>query len=170
MIIAKNTSLKEVRALAEICDKCGHCCQYSSGFLDGDDKKNIAKFLNISEEELQKNFLEEFEKFNTKRLRPKLLRKGKQYGVCVFYDEKVGCKIHEVKPLQCKLGNCKEYGEELSIWFLLNYFVDVNDPESIRQYNEYLKSGGKLIPGGKLEELVPDKEKLKKMLSFDMLK
>jgi len=126
--------------------------------------------LNISEEELQKNFLEEFEKFNTKSLRPKLLRKGKQYGVCVFYDEKVGCKIHEVKPLQCKLGNCKEYGEELSIWFLLNYFVDVNDPESIRQYNEYLKSGGKLIPGGNLEELVPDKEKLKKMLSFDMLK
>jgi len=170
MTITKQTPLKEVKALAEACDKCGHCCNYSSGFLIEEDKKKIAEFLGIDEKKLEKDFLEEFEKFNTKRLRPKLLRKGKQYGVCVFYDKKVGCKIHSVKPLQCKLGNCKEHGEELSIWFLLNYFVDANDPESIRQYNEYLKSEGKVIPGGKLEELVPDKEKLKKILSFEILR
>jgi len=170
MIIKKDTPLEKVKALAEKCDKCGHCCQYSSGFLADDDKKNIAKFLGITEEELEKKYLEEFEKFNKKRLRPKLLRDGKQYGVCVFYDKSVGCKIHEVKPLQCKLGNCKEHGEELSIWFLLNYFVNDDDPESIRQYNEYIKSGGKVIPGGKLDELVPDREKLKKILKFDILK
>jgi len=53
---------------------------------------------------------------------------------------------------------------------MLNYLVNKNDPESIRQYAAYLKSGGKTIPGGKLEELIPDKEKLKKILNFEQLK
>lgn len=53
---------------------------------------------------------------------------------------------------------------------MLNYLVNKDDPESIRQYSTYLKSGGKTIEGGKLEELVPDKEKLKKILSFEQLR
>ena len=106
----------------------------------------------ISEEELKKGFLEEAELFNKKILHPKLIReKGKIYGRCIFYDGNKGCTIHEVKPLECKTSiQCKDYGEELSVWFMVNHVVDVNDAESIRQYAQYIKSGGKVIPGAEL--------------------
>lgn len=52
---------------------------------------------------------------------------------------------------------------------MLNHQVNVNDPESIRQYAIYLKTHT-TIPGGELEELVPDKERLRKILDFTILK
>ena len=110
--------------------------------------------------------------FNKKILRPKLVReKNKTYGQCVFYDDAKGCTIHEVKPLECKTSiQCKDYGEDLSVWFMVNNIVDANDPESIRQFAQYIKSGGKIIPGASLEEIVPDKEKLRKILSYEILR
>lgn len=169
-MLKKNTPLKDVAELGAPCNKCGHCCSYGSGALADEDAGNIAHFLGISEEEFREKYLEETEKFNTKRFRPKLLKKDKPYGRCVFYEDKIGCKIHDVKPLQCKVNNCSEHGEELSIWFMLNYFVNKNDPESIRQFNAYLKSGGKTLPGGRLSDFVPDKKKLKRILKFEILK
>jgi len=152
------------------CDACKNGCRYGSGFLVGDDIKNIAKFKSISEKELKENFLEEKELFNTILLRPKLITKGKPYGKCIFFDEEKGCTVHPVKPLQCKISmGCKEYGEDLSLWFMLNHQVNPNDPESIRQYAIYLKTQ-RTLPGGSLKELVPDKEKLKNMLNFNKLK
>ena len=143
-----------------------------SGSLVGDDAKNIAKLLGISEEELKKGFLEEIELFNKKLLKPKLMReKSKPYGKCIFYDDEKGCTIHDVKPMECKTSiSCKDYGEELSIWFMVNHAVDANDAESIRQYAQYIKSGGKVIPGASLKDLVPDKEKLRKILKYEILK
>jgi Fe-S-cluster containining protein len=145
---------------------------FGSGSLVGNDAKNIAKFLSVSEEELKKGFLEEVELFNKKLLRPKLIReKGKPYGKCIFFDDEKGCTVHPVKPLECKTSiNCKDYGEELSVWFMVNHVVDTNDAESIRQYANYIKSGGKTIPGAELENMVPDKEKLKKILNYEILK
>jgi hypothetical protein len=72
--------------------------------------------------------------------------------------------------LQCKVGTCSKHGEEISAWFLLNYIIDKDNPESIRQYNLYLKSNGKLIPGGKLEELIPNRETRKKILAYKILR
>lgn len=172
-MIHKNTPLKEVLKLAAPC-RCNACnsgCKYGSGSLIGDDAKNIAAFLMISEEELKGNFLEEVELFNKKLFRPWLIReKNKPFGRCIFYDEIKGCTVHPVKPLECKTSiQCKEYGEELSIWFMVNYVINPKDPESIRQYAQYIKSGGKLITGASLEELVPDKEKLRKILSYEIL-
>ena len=154
------------------CNACNHGCKFGSGFLAEDDAKNIAGFLDIPEENLKKEFLEEIEQFNKKMLRPRLLRKGnQQHGQCVFYDEQKGCTSHEVKPLECKTSmSCKDYGEDLSIWFMLNHIVNQEDPESVRQFSQYIKSGGKLIPGASLQELVHDKEKLKKILSYEILK
>lgn len=173
-MITKNTPLKEVLKLAAPCqcDACNHGCRYGSGSLSGDDSKNIAKFLSVSEEELKNGFLEEIELFNKKILRPKLIRENnKPHGQCVFFDEQKGCTIHEVKPLECKTSiQCKDYGEDLSIWFMVNHVVDTNDPESIRQYAQYIKAGGKVIPGAEVENLVPDKEKLMKILSYEILK
>lgn len=167
-MIQKNTPLSEILELSQHCKQCGHCCSHGSGFLINNDTKNIAEFLGMTKKELKENYLEEKELFNTKLLRPKLKKEDKPYGECIFLNNKK-CKIHKVKPLQCKVGNCNEYGEKLSIWFMLNYQINKDDPESIRQYAAYLKSGGKTIEGGKLEELVPDKEKLKKILNFERL-
>ena len=169
--IAKDTPVNEVLKLTNPC-KCEACtvgCRHGSGFLVEEDIPRIAKFMNISEDVLKKEFLEEVEKFNTRRYRPKILRKDKPYGKCIFFDEEIGCKIHEAKPLECKTSmGCRDYGEELSIWFMLNHFVNKDDAESVRQYASYLKSGGKIIPGAELKDLVPDKEKLRKILSFEI--
>ena len=173
-MLIKNTPLKHVLKLAAPCqcDSCNHGCKFGSGSLVEGDSKKIAEFLNISEEDLKKDFLEEIELFNKKVLRPKLLReKSRVHGRCIFYSDKKGCTIHEVKPLECKTSiQCKDYGEELSIWFMVNHIVDPNDPESVRQYAQYIKSGGKIIPGAELENLVPDKQKLRKILSYEILK
>ncbi|MBU89985.1 hypothetical protein CMO94_00465 [Candidatus Woesearchaeota archaeon] len=169
----KNTDVKEVLKLANPC-KCNACtvgCKHGSGFLADEDMKNIAKFMNISEEVLKKEFLEEVEKFNTKRHRPKIVKKYKPYGKCIFFDEEIGCKVHEAKPLECKIAmGCKDYGEKLSIWFMLNHFVNKDDAESVRQFASYLKTGGKTLEGAELKDLVPNKNKLKKILSYEIMK
>ena len=173
-MINRDTQLKEALKLAPPCrcEACSHGCKYGSGLLAKGDEEKLAAFLKISEKELKEKFLEEIERFNTKLFRPKLIRKGKEsYGRCIFYDNENGCAVHEAKPLECKTSmGCKDYGEELSIWFMLNHAVNPDDPESIRQYAQYIKTGGKVIPGASLQELVPDKEKLKKILSYEILK
>jgi Fe-S-cluster containining protein len=173
-MIRKNTEIKEILALAAPCrcNSCNHGCKFGSGALAGDDTKHISKFLGISEEELKENFLEEKELLNRKILKPKLLRgRGKVHGQCVFYSGEKGCSIHEAKPLECKTSiQCKDYGEDLSVWFMVNHILDVNDPESIRQYAQYIKAGGKIIPGAELENLVPDGERLRKILNYEILK
>ena len=98
------------------------------------------------------------------------MKKDKPYGVCVFFDKSIWCKIQTEKPLQCRTGNCSKTREELSTWFTLNYFVNNQDPESIRQFNAYLKSGGKTLPEGSLKDFVPDEAQLKKILSYEVLK
>ncbi len=169
MKITKQTPPSEILDLGHNCKQCGHCCSLGSGFLVGDDIKKIARFMKITEKELAEKYLDEKELFNTRLSRPKLITQGKPYGRCIFLKDK-RCSIHQVKPFQCRVGNCNENGEELSIWFTLNFLVNTEDPESVRQYAAYLKSGGKTIEGGKLEELIPDKEKLKKILSFEEFK
>ena len=172
-MITKNTELKEALKLAAPCrcNSCNNGCKYGSGSLAEDDLKKIAKFLGIPEKELKKDFLEEVELFNKKILRPKLIREGnKPYGQCVFYSNEKGCAIHEVKPLECKTSiQCKDYGEDLSVWFMVNHVIDTEDPESIRQFAQYIKSGGKLIEGALLLDLVPDKEKLMRILNYKIL-
>jgi Fe-S-cluster containining protein len=144
--------------------------RFGCGFLVDEDIQKIAKHLGVTDEVLKKEFLEEVEKFDTKKYRPKILRKDKPYGKCVFFDKEIGCRVHEVKPLECKITmGCKDYGEQLSLWFMLNHFVNENNPESIRQFAIYLKSGGKTLLGAELKDLVPDKEKLKKILSYERL-
>ncbi|MEK6984448.1 MAG: YkgJ family cysteine cluster protein [Nanoarchaeota archaeon] len=174
MKITKNTPLKEVLKLAAPCrcNACNNGCKYGSGLLAGDDAKNIAAFLMLSEEEIKNKFLEEVELFNKRMLRPKLKKEGKNpYGQCIYFSERKGCTIHPVKPLECRTSiNCKDYGEDLSVWFKVNFVIDANDAESIRQYAQYLKNGGKLIPGASLEELVPNRERLNKILNYEILK
>ena len=163
--IKKDTKLKDVLKVSEKCSRCGSCCKYGTGFLVGDDLKNIAKKLKMKEEEVKEVYMEEAEQFNRKMLRPKT--KKKPFGECVFLDGK-SCSVQDVKPLHCRIGNC--CSEELSAWFLLNYVLDAKDPEAVRQYKIYLESGGKLIDGGRLSDIVADEKELNRIINFEKMR
>ena len=170
-MIRKDTPLKQVLKIGEHCDQCGHCCRFASGFLVNEDTTKISKHLKISEEKLKKQYLEPVTKFNTKLYRPKTKKTSKPYGPCIWFNEKTNKgKIHKVKPLQCKMCNCKEHGEDLCLWFALNHFLNPHDPESVRQYALYMDTGGKTLPGGELKNIIKDKEMLKKMLNYEVFK
>ena len=135
------------------CDACTVGCKHGSGVFAPGEIEKLAEFMNVDEEVLKKEFLEEVEKFNTKKLRPKILRKNKQYGKCIFFDEKSRCKIHDAKPLECKISmGCKDYGEDIIIWFMMNHYFNPDDPESVRQYKIYAESGGKILEGAEPEK------------------
>lgn len=170
--ISKLTPKEKILKLAEInCTekKCTHCCEFGSGYLLPEDIPRIAKYLHLNEEEFKKTHLETVTLFNTRLYRPKTENNGKPYGKCIFLNSEEGCTIHGIKPFHCKVGSCNEYGEQISRWFMLNYAVNPNDPESIRQWAVYLKTHP-TIPGGNLLDIVPDEEKLKKILDYEDIK
>ena len=169
-IIKKDTKKETVLKLAETdCQSCTHCCEFGGAIITEDDIPEIAKFLEITKKELKEKYLEEYEKFNTKQFRIKSEKTNKPYGPCLFLDKKEKCMLQDVKPLYCKIGTCKSYGNQLNLWFTLNYFVNPNDAESMRQYAYFLKNN-KTIPGGELHNLVKDEEVLRKILSYEVLK
>lgn len=169
--ITKDTPLKDILEIGKECDMCGHCCSHGAGFIARNEIPKIAKHLGIKEEDFISKYCDEVLMFNNKVYKFKLRKeKGKPYGKCILYSKKEGCKIHDIKPLHCRIGNCKEHGEELTAWFIVNYLVNPTDPESLRQFNIYIKTGGKTIPGGKLTDLVKDKKKLKKILDYGILR
>ncbi len=153
------------------CSQCANGCKYGSGYLFSEEAEKIAEHLKLGFELFKEKYLEGIEIMNTKAFRFKLMRKNSlPYGQCVFFKDNL-CSINEHKPLHCKISTgCKSHGENASIWFMLNNFVNPNDPESIRQYSQYMKTGGKTISGGELKELIPDDEKLRKILNYEVLK
>ncbi|MFH1053051.1 MAG: YkgJ family cysteine cluster protein [Candidatus Woesearchaeota archaeon] len=151
------------------CEECSKLCQYGSGALSDQDYEKIAKHLGITVAKLKMNYLEPIMKFGTTRYKPKLKReKGKHYGKCIFYNDQEKCTIHGVKPLECKTSTCSPYGSALSEWFLLNHFVDPSNPHSIREWAIRLNTHP-TIPGGTPEELIQNKETLKKIMNYDIL-
>jgi len=169
-IIKKDTPKEKVLKLAEIdCGSCTHCCEFGGAIIVEEDIPKLAKFLQISQEELKERYLEEYEKFNTKQFKIKSEKTNKPYGPCLFLDKEERCMLQDVKPLYCKIGTCKSYGNQLNLWFTLNFFVNPNDAESIRQYATFLQSNQTIL-GGELKDLVKDKEVLKKILSYEILK
>ncbi len=177
MLISRQTPEDVVVKLGSECNRCGHCCKYNTGIVLEEELERIASYLGVSVEELKKNYLEETVIFNKRVFKPKLLKKrtriGKEevelpYGQCIFYDERVGCVIHEAKPLYCRIATCKPHSKEALQWFYLNYLVDPHDPNSIREWATYLKFN-EPIPGGELTNLVPDEEKLKQIMRFEII-
>ena len=177
-MINKNMKKEEVlkiadRSLGDDCETCNaHCCKYGSGYFLPEDIKKLAEHLKMSEEEAIKEYLEEVTVFNTNIHRAKQIKHRNSnvpHGQCMFLGQNYKCVIHDVKPFHCKLGTCTDHGEDLSIWFTLNHLVNKHDPESVRQWATYLKTH-KTIPGGSLKDIIPDEEKLKKILSYEMLK
>lgn len=164
MMIEKDTPKIEVIRLGNACNKCGHCCMMGAGFAQENELYPIAKFLDISIEKLKEKYFEKTKVFNKTIYKPKTIKKNKPYGRCIFLKEKE-CKIHDVKPLHCRVGNCSEHGESLSEWYTSNYLVDPKDPESIRQWalRVNLKP---TIKGASPIEIVGDEKLLKDILDY----
>lgn len=153
------------------CKRCEHPCTFGSGaFIEGEIEK-LTTFLDINQKEVNEKYLEKLTKFNTTLFRPKIIRKDDNpYGKCIFFDDINGCKIHAVKPFECKVAmGCKDYGEELITWFDLNYFFDPDDLGSLREYKIYIESGGSVLKGAEFENFTNEKIN-KKMNKFEDLK
>jgi Fe-S-cluster containining protein len=121
--------------------------------LAPEDHAPLARFLGISEEQLRERYLEPITRFGTTLFRTRPRRQGKPYGPCIFFNEEKGCTIHPVKPLECKVAHCSDRGEQHSIWFALNYFVNPADADSLREWELCLRLGCPTIPGGTIDEL-----------------
>jgi Fe-S-cluster containining protein len=169
--ITRQTPIAHVLKLGKSCERCGHCCSFGSGYFLIEDIEKISKSIGIPREEFVKDFLEEYEVFNTKIHKAKLNRqKNRPYGSCTFFRQDAGCTIHDIKPMHCAIAKgCGEHGQALSAWFALNYLVNPSDPESVRQWASYLKANP-TIPGGELRNLVKDEKLLKDILSYEKLK
>jgi len=165
--IRKSTPLDVVENLADTpcrSHKCTKCCEYGTGTALESDLPAIARELHLSVEQIKDSVFEKITKFNTTHYRPRM--QSKPYGKCVFLDKK-GCMIHSVKPTGCRLSTWNQHGEKLNEWFDLNYFVNTDDPESVRQWAQKLRFSS-TIPGGQLHELVPDTQRLKKILNREI--
>jgi len=112
------------------CYDCGRCCQFGSGFLISEEKEKIAKFLNITIEELENKYLMKKNMFGTEAWKPK---HPEPFGPCIFYDEEKHCTIHDVKPLLCKLGNC--WDDDVVRKFYEKHFVNKDDRHSVDEWN-----------------------------------
>jgi Fe-S-cluster containining protein len=76
------------------CKLCGHCCHGNSTVsLSQADQKAIASFLGLT----VTDFLQKFCIKKGNRIEMKIVD-----GHCIFYGDDGLCKIHEVKPFQCK--------------------------------------------------------------------
>ena len=195
MKITKNTSLEIIKEIGKECDRCNNCCSYDTGIVLENDIPKIAEHFKLNIEDFKEKYLVEHERFNKKCFKFKQIKNNKingdenkqtknfltgkvtkttntlkPFGRCIMLDDEKGCIIHHVKPLHCRVCSAKsKQGEELTQWFALNYLVEVNDPESIRQWAIFLEYN-KPISGGELKELIPDCEKLKRILGYELLK
>jgi Fe-S-cluster containining protein len=168
VLITKETPVSTIMKFGRQCSMDGKCCEYGGGFVIKEDIPRIAKVLGIGENQFKAAYLDPIIRFNTPGFKLKSKKTAKPYGPCVFHDSQK-CRIHDVKPLHCKVGTCGEYGEHISHWFTLNYYVNPDDPQSLREWEAYIKTH-ETIPGGEVESLVPDKEALKKIRSYEKLK
>ncbi len=168
--ITKDTPLRTLKEAGKDCRMCGSCCTRGAGFLIPDDLPRIARLLQISEKEMKEKYLDEIEMFHTKAFKPKTLKKNKPYGNCIFHDKEKQCTIHVAKPFQCIITNCGELAEQAIQWLYLNYFVNPDDPESVRQWASFLKHKEWVIEGGNLHELVTDRKRLKQILNYGVMK
>lgn len=173
-MITKNTKQSEVIELGKPCSRCCTsevvCCKFGSGMVLAEEVEGLSKGFGISADEFKQSYLDEIERFNTKLFQFKTIKDSKPYGPCIFLGQDFKCKIHDFKPLHCRVGNCgNEHGEQLSLWFMTNKLVNQDDPESIRQYAIYLKTHPTL-EGAQLSDFIKDEKRLKDILEFKILR
>ena len=78
------------------CRRCGDCCKGADAYvwLYLDDLARAAEFLGISESEFRNRYTGVVDKA--------LVLTSFPNGDCIFYEEKIGCRIHGARPIQCE--------------------------------------------------------------------
>ena len=78
------------------CIGCGRCCTIPDGvvFLEGEDIRNLAQYLGISEEEFLQKYTHTEGKFVVLNDFPN--------GECIFYRRGEGCAVYPARPRQCR--------------------------------------------------------------------
>ena len=90
------------------CESCqGQCCTGESGYIwiDENEIKALAKYLNLSFDEVKFKYLE---KFGVRySIKESVYKNGYK---CAFFDEKnLNCSIYEYRPKQCRTFPFWEY-------------------------------------------------------------
>jgi len=166
MKITTKTTKEELIRKGNCENQCGKCCTRSSGIVLPHEVKRIAKHLKMPEETFKNKYLEPHERFHTTHHRIKQRRVHPNIsGSCMMLSPAGKCRIHVSKPLYCKITTCQEHGHDAVIWYDLKHFVNAEDPQSIREWAEYLHHG-KSIKGGELHQIVPNRRKLRWMLEY----
>ncbi len=180
--ITRMTSREQILSVASNKARPGKVCEVSPGYVKEDEAKEMAAKLGISLQELKDAFLREVRAYNTRLYKPKhepkKIRLGDSltgaihnapHGSCVFLDknqEGHACMLGEKMPLHCRIATHETHGEKLHVWYMLNHAVNSDDPRSLREWAIYLKTHP-TIPGGQLEDLVPDEDRLRSILEAD---
>jgi len=159
MVIDNKTKKEEVLHLVRnSCKRCGHCCSLGSGIVLKEEVEGLAKSLGISREKLLTQCLDEFTKFNTAHYRFKQIKTKYPHGRCVFHDQTTKeCRIHDKKPLHCKVSTCSQLGSEVQKWFDVTYFYNKKDRNSVAEYKIYSEFNGPLT--GALPEEIKNRPK-----------
>jgi hypothetical protein len=169
--ITKYTPKERVLSMNKNPQRPGEVCKMSACLIHDDEVEEIANKLDLTKDQLTKNLLDKIHVYGKIIHKPKLEKKdGKEHlpiGTCVFFNESK-CKLEDKMPLHCKLSTADSHGHKLHLWYMLNHVIDKSNPDAIREWNVYLKTHP-TIPGGELHELVPEKTKLEKILSYDHL-
>ena len=83
-------------AKAEIfaCARCGFCCHGETTVsLDERDQERMVRALGLSRDEVARRYW---------RITGSVVQMQVRDGHCIFYDDTVGCTVHEGRPWRCR--------------------------------------------------------------------
>lgn len=85
-----------IHSKAEIfaCARCGFCCHGETTVsLDEHDQERMIRALGLSREETARRYW---------RVTGSTVQMQVRDGHCIFYDDTVGCTVHEGRPWRCR--------------------------------------------------------------------
>lgn len=76
------------------CACCGFCCHGETTVsLDERDQERMIKSLGLTREEVREQYW---------RVTGSVVQMQTRDGHCIFYDQKIGCTVHEGRPWRCR--------------------------------------------------------------------
>lgn len=76
------------------CACCGFCCHGETTVsLDERDQERMSKVLGLTRDETRQQYW---------RVTGSVVQMQTRDGHCIFYDQKIGCTVHEGRPWRCR--------------------------------------------------------------------
>ncbi len=76
------------------CARCGFCCHGETTVsLDERDQERMVRVLGLSRDEVARRYW---------RITGSVVQMQVRDGHCIFYDDTVGCTVHEGRPWRCR--------------------------------------------------------------------